>query len=201
MVQYSEDLPQLHAETAEQWRDWLVENHAREREVWLVTWRASTGRSTVGYEESVLEALAVGWIDSQYAPVDAERSMQRYSPRRPGSPWSRPNKDRVTLLEAEGRMLPAGRAVIDAAMRDGSWSYLDDVDNLVVPPDLAEALAAHPGAREHWDAFAGTPRRIILRWILDAKRGPTRAARIDETARLAAEGVAAHQPPRRLQLR
>ena len=94
-------------------------------------------------------------------------------------------------------MSPAGQAKIDAAQADGSWSALDDVENLVVPDDLAAAFAAHPPAAEHWAAFPRSAKRGILEWIATAKRVPTRTKRIEETACLAAENVRANQWPRR----
>ena len=85
-------------------------------------------------------------------------------------------------------MQPPGRALIDAAKADGSWTLLDDVEDLVVPPDLAEAFARHPGSREAWDAFPPSPRKLMLMWVVTAKRPETRASRIDQIAAAAAEG-------------
>jgi uncharacterized protein YdeI (YjbR/CyaY-like superfamily) len=191
------DAPHVHVETPEQWRAWLAEHHDDpEPGVWLVLWRPSTGRPVVTYEQAIEEGVAFGWVDSQSASLDDERSMLWFTRRRPGSPWSRTNKERAARVEAAGRMTPAGRAAIDAAQADGSWTVLDDVENLVVPDDLAAALAARPGARAHWDGFTQAARRGILRWLLDAKRPATRAARVAETAELAARGIPAHQQTR-----
>jgi len=115
------------------------------------------------------------------------------SPRKTKSGWARTNKERVARLEAEGLMTPAGRRVIEAAKANGSWSLLDDVENLVVPEDLATAFDAHPGSREHFDAFPRSARRNILEWIVMARRPQTRANRIAETAELAAKGERANQ--------
>ncbi|HEX2110261.1 MAG TPA: YdeI/OmpD-associated family protein [Gaiellaceae bacterium] len=115
-----------------------------------------------------------------------------FTPRRPGSPWSRSNKERVARLERDGRMTPAGRALVEAAKRDGSWTKLDAVENLEIPPDLAEALASIPEAETHFAAFSASSRRHILAWIAGAKRPETRARRIAETARLAAQNVKAN---------
>ncbi len=89
-------------------------------------------------------------------------------------------------------MLPAGLAAIEEAKRTGTWTMLDDVENLVVPDDLASALDANPPAREHWDAFSRSPRRAILEWIAQAKRPETRAKRIAEAADNAARN---ERPP------
>ena len=100
---------------------------------------------------------------------------------------------RVARLEAAGLMLPAGLQAIELAKANGAWTLLDDVENLVVPPDLEAAFAAHPGAREQWDAFPCSARRAILEWIVQARTEPTRAKRIAETAQKAAAGERANQ--------
>ena len=105
---------------------------------------AAPADTSVGYEEAVEEALCVGWIDSVAGRLDEQRGLQWFSPRRPTSGWARTNKARVERLIADGLMLPAGLAAIEEAKRNGSWTLLDDVENLVVPDDLAAALVADP---------------------------------------------------------
>lgn len=158
--------------------------------------KAST-RWSEEWKQVVVEALRFGWIDSLPRSLDARRTMLYFAPRKPGSNWSALNKRYVAQLEAEGRMAPAGAAVVAAAKADGSWSALDEVDQLVVPDDLARALGRHSSAREQWDAFPPSARRGILEWILNAKRSTTRAKRIEETARLAARGERANQWPKK----
>lgn len=114
--------------------------------------------------------------------------MLMMSPRRAGSGWSRVNKARVAALEAAGLMAPPGRAKVEAAQADGSWTRLDAVETLAVPSDLQAALDARPPAADEWARFPPSVRRGILERIASAKRPRTRAARIDETARLAALG-------------
>jgi uncharacterized protein YdeI (YjbR/CyaY-like superfamily) len=185
-------LPIVEAPDREAWRAWLDENHATGGGAWLVNYRKATGKAGVPYDEAVEEALCFGWIDSKTNPLDDERYLQMFTPRRPGSAWSRSNKERVERLERDGRMTPAGRALVEAAKRDGSWTKLDAIENLEIPPDLAEALAANPEAEENFVAFSASSRRHILGWIASAKRPETRAKRIAETARLAAENVKAN---------
>ena len=168
--------------TLADWRDWLAANHTRTAGVWLVTRKASAPGPSIGYEESVEQALCFGWVDSKGRSLDAERTMLWFAPRKRGSGWARTNKERIERLTAAGLMAPAGQAVIDAAKADGSWTLLDDVENLVVPDDLAAAFAAHPPAREHWDAFPRSARRATLEWIAQAKRAETRAKRVAEAA-------------------
>ena len=183
-----DDLDWFQAETREQWREWLATNHSSAAGVWLVSWKKASGRPILSYDASVEEALAWGWIDTKGMAVDADRSRLAFTPRRSGSGWSRPNKERIARLEASGLMQPAGRAVIDAARADGSWTLLDDVEDLVVPPDLADAFAARPGSRDRWDAFPISPRKQMLLWLVTAKRPETRSSRIEQIADAAAEG-------------
>ncbi len=184
----------VHAESVAQWREWLAEHHdAGIDGAWLVMWRPATGRPRVTYAEAIEEALCFGWIDSLSNPLDDERTRLWFTPRRPGSPWSRVNKERLARVEAQGRMTDAGRAVVERAKEDGSFTYLDQVEDLVVPGDLAAALAGRPGARDRWDAFSPSARKLALRWILDARRPATRQTRVEETARLAEQGVPARQ--------
>ena len=171
------------------WRAWLIEHHATERGVYLAMWRRAAereGREGVPYAEAVEEALCVGWIDAIYRTLDDEIAIQWFAPRRPESGWASSNKARVERLIADGLMLPAGLAVIEAAKRSGSWTLLDDIEALVVPDDLAAALAASPPARDHWDAFSKSERRQMLFWVASAKRPETRAKRIAEIAASAA---------------
>lgn len=188
-----DDAERVHAETVAAWAVWLEANHTRDGGVWLVSWRRHTQRPSVAYEDAVTEALRFGWIDSLGRRLDDDRTMLWFSPRRSGSGWSRSNKQRIDRLMAEGRLEPPGRAMVERAKADGTWTLLDDVEDLVVPDDLAEAFAAHPGSRGHWDAFPPSARRAILEWIVQARRAPTRAKRIAETARMAARGERANQ--------
>lgn len=188
-----DDAERVHAETSEEWGRWLQRHHAMETGAWLVSWRKHTGKPAVGYEESVVEALRFGWIDSLGRKLDDDRTMLWFAPRKRGSGWSRPNKQRIERLEREGRMEEAGRAVLEAAKADGSWSKLDDVEDLVVPDDLATAFDDHEGAAEQFAGFPRSARRGILEWIVQAKKPETRAKRIEETARLAAKGERANQ--------
>ncbi len=175
------------------WRAWLAAHHTRPTGVWLVTWRAGSGGPRITYDESVEQALCFGGVDSKGRALDAARTMLWFAPRKARSGWSRPNKQRVERLLAEGLMTPAGLAVIEAAKADGSWTLLDAVEDLVVPDDLAAALDAHPPARAHWEAFPRSARRGILEWIVQARRPETRARRVAETAEKASRNERANQ--------
>ena len=170
------------------WRAWLEHNHDTSPGVWLVVAKKNARRPGVTYVEAVEEALCFGWIDSRPNALDDEHYLQRLSPRRPRSVWSRPNKERIGRLIAGGRMTDAGRRPIEAAKRDGSWNALDDTDDLVVPDDLAAALVASHAAREHFDAYPPSVKKQALYWITSAKRPETRGRRIAEVVDQAARG-------------
>jgi uncharacterized protein YdeI (YjbR/CyaY-like superfamily) len=153
-----------------------------------VLWRKASGRTGLTYDEAVEEALCFGWIDGKAGKLDDQRTMIWFSPRKRGSGWARSNKVRIERLLAEGRMAEPGLALIEEAKRDGSWTLLDAVEDLIVPDDLAAAFADHPGSRERWDGLPRSVRRAALEWIVQAKRPETRARRIAETARLTAQG-------------
>jgi len=192
------DDPRVHVESRVAWRDWLVAHHRDATGVWAVTWRTPTGRPAPTYDALVEEALCVGWVDSAARRLDDERTMLRFTPRRAGSGWARPNKRRVERLLADGLMLPAGLAVVERAQVDGTWTKLDAVEDLLVPDDLAAAFAERPPAAEEFAAFPRSVRKEILGWIVQAKRVETRQRRVRETADLARRGERAHQwRPRR----
>ncbi len=167
------------------WRAWLAQHHTQTEGVWLVTYKKSSGKPHLAYGDAVEEALCFGWVDSKPRKVDEARSKLWFAPRKAKSGWSRPNKERIARMMAAGLMHSAGLAKIDAAKKDGSWTALDAVEDLVIDADLAAALAQHAPAAQNFDAFPRSAKRGILEWIAQAKRAETRAARISETARLA----------------
>ena len=179
------------------WRAWLTANHAAASGVWAVTYKRTAGKPVVGYDDLVEEALCFGWIDSRPGKVDDERTMLRFTPRKKGSVWSRPNKERVERLIADGSMTPAGMRVIQAARADGSWDALNDVDALRVPDDLAAALASDPAAARGFEALSDSTKKPILFWVSSAKREETRARRISEALRYVAVGRSPLEWPRR----
>ena len=134
------------------------------------------------YEESIPDALAYGWIDSVNRPLDDERTMLLFTPRRPGSGWSRTNKERIAILIRSGRMRAAGRAKIEAAKRDGSWTLLDSVEALEAPPDLTRALGS-AGVKKKFDALTPGKKKEHLRALVTAKRPETRAKRVADVVR------------------
>lgn len=153
----------------------------------------ASGKPTLGYDSAVEEALCFGWVDSKPSKLDEHRTMWWFSPRKPKSAWSRPNKERVARLIEQGLMHASGLAKIKAAQIDGSWTALDEVEQLVVPANLQEELARYPDATAHFKGFPHSAKRGILEWISQAKMPETHAKRVQETARLTQDNVRAHQ--------
>jgi uncharacterized protein YdeI (YjbR/CyaY-like superfamily) len=176
------------------WRNWLDRNHGSSDGVWLVFRKGAARQLTYG--AAVEEALCFGWIDSLLNPIDGQRYMQLFTPRREKSGWSRLNKQRVAKLIADGLMTPAGRQKIAAAKRDGSWKSLDAVESLKMPPDFKAALDANPTARRNYEAFSPAARKRYLYWINNAKRPDTRARRVESALALLARNVSVPHPPR-----
>ena len=176
------DYPKIHPTTVEAWRGWLRDNHGKAQGVWLVAYKASTGKSRLSYEDSIPPALSYGWIDSVNKPLDEERTALLFTPRKAGSGWSRTNKVRIAQLLKEGRMEPPGLAKIAAAKRDGSWTLLDGVEALEVPQDLRKALGVS-GMRA-FEALTPGRRKEHLRTLVTAKRPETRAKRIGDIVRV-----------------
>jgi len=169
------------------WREWLLAHHAQEQAVWLVYHKKHTGTPSLSWSEAVSEALCFGWIDSQAKPIDGDTYRQLFSRRKPRSGWSRVNKEKIQQLAAEGQMMPAGLAAIATAQQNGAWALLDEVDALVVPPDLAAALQASPAAGAYFAGLSRTDRRNLLQWLVLAKRPDTRQRRLAEIVTLAAQ--------------
>lgn len=196
-VDQLKDFPRREFSSRREIRDWLAENHATATTFWLVSFKKHVADRHVPYGEIVEELLCFGWIDSRTRRVDDDRTMLLVGPRKPGSTWSASNKRRVVKLARNGLIDDAGQRKIDDAKRDGSWRFLDDIENLVIPDDLGDALKANATARNHFDAFNDSAKKVILLWIKTAKRAETRSKRVKETVRLAAKGVKAAHPEAR----
>ena len=120
---------------------------------------AGHGKPFVPYGDTVDEALCFGWIDSRVNTLDDGRYMRLFTRRNPKSPWSRINKDKAVRLMRAGRMAESGASIVAAAQSNGSWTVYDEIEDLVVPPDLAAALAAHETAQTCFDNFTPSPKR------------------------------------------
>ena len=180
-------LPLLQVADRAQLRSWLSANGATSSGVRLAIGKKGRSATSLTYDEAVEEALAFGWIDSTAGRLDDDRYTVMFVPRKPTSTWARTNKARVERLIAEGRMTPAGLAVIEIAKANGSWSSIDLVEDLVMPEELAAALAADADAQCFWDELPAGQRKLTFRWIASAKREETRNRRIAQAVQAAAE--------------
>lgn len=181
-----QDLKQVEVASVSELHTWLEQNHSQEASIWVVTYKKSVPKKYVSIKEVLDEVLCFGWMDGRRMKLDEERTMQLLSPRKTGH-WSKTYKDRVANLTETGRMHEAGLKVIATAQQNGMWDFLNDVDALIKPNDLVEALEAAPPALENYEAFPDSAKRDIRRWIKLAKKPETRTKRIQETAKLAAQ--------------
>lgn len=152
--------------------------------MWVASWKRATGRPTVPYAQLVEQAICFGWIDSTVNTLDEERGLQLMTPRKARSGWTRLNRARVAALEAAGQMTDAGREAVAIAQANGWWDRYDAVEDLIEPPDLAQALDASPSARTAWDSFPPSARKQMLWTVISAAKPETRSAR---TAKIVAE--------------
>jgi uncharacterized protein YdeI (YjbR/CyaY-like superfamily) len=161
------------------WAGWLAANHAASAGIWMEIAKAGSGVRSCTYSEAVDVALCYGWIDGQKAAAGEQVWLQRFTPRRPRSRWSKINRGRADALIAAGRMTPAGMAEVEQAKRDGRWAAAyEGQAAATVPDDLAAALAANAAAAEFFDQLDSRNRYAILYRVQDAKRPETRARRI-----------------------
>ncbi|MCC8246991.1 YdeI/OmpD-associated family protein [Saccharothrix luteola] len=164
---------------AAEWESWLAGHHGTSDGVWLKIAKKGSGRTSVTIAEALDVALCFGWIDSHRKGLDADHYLQRYSPRRPGSSWSRVNVEKAEALIAAGRVREPGFAAIEAARADGRWdaAYQRQRD-ATVPADLAEALAGDQRARERFERLDRTGQYALFLRLMKARTPAARAVRL-----------------------
>lgn len=178
----------FYPKNAKGWRNWLAKNHEKAKGVWLVYYKKSTQVPTVAYTDAVDEALCFGWIDSTRRSLDEQRSIQFFCKRKTKSVWSKINKAKVERLTEAGLMQERGLQSVEIAKQNGSWAILDEVEELIVPKDLAKAFKKSKGAKNYFLSLSKSSRKGILQWLVMAKRVETREKRITEIVGLAEEG-------------
>ena len=156
------ELKTLYVSERKAWRAWLEKNFDREKEIWLVYPKKSSGRPCILYNDAVEEALCFGWIDSQYKPLDEHARLHRYSPRRPRSKFSQQNRERLAWLLEHGLLHPS---VVESAKEVLNEPY-------VFPPDIIDAIRADKLAWENYQAFSEPYKRIRVAWIEAARPRP-----------------------------
>lgn len=162
------------------WRKWLQENHLSKQAVWLVFYNKKSDKKSISWSEAVDVALCFGWIDSKKIKIDDETSHQFFSTRKPKSTWSKINKEKIQRLTADGLMTEAGLDVIKVAKQNGSWTILDDVEELIIPADLDKALLDKQNAKEYFLSLSKSAKKLLLTGLVFAKTTQTRQKRIVE---------------------
>lgn len=177
-----------------EWRAWLAENGTKRESVFLIIYHKNSPVPSIGYKESIEHALCYGWIDSKAIKRDAESFYLTFTKRNPKSKWSIVNKERAARMTDAGLMRPEGQAMIDLAKKTGAWDALETAGNAVIPDDLQQAFDANRKAFENFVRFAPSSKRLILEWILNAKRPETREKRITQSVEMAARNERANHP-------
>jgi uncharacterized protein YdeI (YjbR/CyaY-like superfamily) len=190
------DLPVVGFADPGAWESWLAEQHASSPGVWLKIAKKGSGARGVSYPEALEVALCYGWIDGQKGALDDEYWLQRFTPRKPGSRWSKINTEKAAELIEAGRMQPAGLREIELAREDGRWdaAYLGQ-RAMAVPEDLERELAGNDAARAFFATLSSVNRYAILYRIGDAKRPETRARRIAKYVAMLAAHETIHPQP------
>jgi len=171
------------------WRAWLGENHASEKEVWLVYYKGDKSQGSFGYEESVEEALCFGWIDGLVRRIDDDRYMRRFTPRKPRSTWSTSNKERVARLLRDDRMASPGRRIVDAAQADGSWDEVPDAEKQwAMPVELQRTLDRDQEAATAFESASPAHRKQLVMWVASAKQEATRERRAEKATEMLRRG-------------
>jgi uncharacterized protein YdeI (YjbR/CyaY-like superfamily) len=169
------------------WRIWLQENHLSKQAVWLVFYNKKSEKKSITWGDAVDEALCFGWIDSKKISIDKETSHQYFSKRKPKSTWSKINKQKIQRLIEQDLMMEAGYASIALAKHNGSWTMIDDVEELIIPKDLSKAFGNNKGSKKYFLSLSKSKQKYLLQWIVLAKQTQIRQKRIDEIALCASE--------------
>ena len=175
------ELPIILFEQPQDWADWLDQNHEPSAGVWLRLAKKGSGLQSISYDQAVEVALCYGWIDGQSKRYDDQWWLQKFTPRRPKSVWSKINREKVERLIASGHMKPAGLRAVEAAKQDGRWAAAyDSPSKASVPADLQVELDKNPAAKDFFNTLDNRNRYAILYRLQTAKKAETRARRIQQ---------------------
>jgi uncharacterized protein YdeI (YjbR/CyaY-like superfamily) len=188
------DLPVVELATRAEWATWLAAEHAASAGVWLKIARKDGGAESVSYSDALDVALCHGWIDGQKDRLDERFWLQRFTPRKARSRWSKRNCERAEALMGSGEMAPAGMREIERARADGRWeAAYDSHSTATVPDDLLAELERNDAARAFFAALDSNNRYAILYRIQEARRPETRARRIAKYVAMLGEGRKIHE--------
>jgi uncharacterized protein YdeI (YjbR/CyaY-like superfamily) len=177
----------IYFRSPQEFYDWLEENHETENEVYVGYHKKATNRPSLTWSEAVDQALCFGWIDGRVNRVDDERHMQRFTPRRPGSNWSKINVEKVARLEEAGLMRPAGLAAFERRLDDKTGVYSFERETKLAP-EYEERLRADEAAAEYFDSRPPWYRRTAIHLVMSAKREETRLRRLERLIEDSAAG-------------
>jgi uncharacterized protein YdeI (YjbR/CyaY-like superfamily) len=183
----TENFQKVEVSSSHELRSWLEVHHTQDASVWLVTFKKNVPGKYLSTSDVLDELLCFGWIDGIRRKLDDTRTMQLIAPRK-AEHWAKSYKDRAARLIEEGKMHASGLRSISISRKSGLWDFMNDVDQLVVPEDLREALKKYDGAAEFFHEINDSSKRFVLRWIKLAKTQKTRAARVEQLAQLSAKG-------------
>jgi uncharacterized protein YdeI (YjbR/CyaY-like superfamily) len=193
LVGADDGLPRIPFPTSSEWEQWLEDNHARSDGVWVKVAKKDSGIESVRYPEVLESALCFGWIDGRRQALDEQYFLQRFTPRRSRSKWSRINRETAERLIAEGRMKPAGRAEVERAKADGRWeAAYHGQKSITVPDDLQRELDSRPKAKAFFAELTSQNRYAILYRLQDAKKPETRARRLEKFVAMLEAGETIH---------
>lgn len=184
-----QDVETFYPTSKQDWRAWLTENHTLKQSIWVICYKKQANVPTISWSDAVDEALCFGWIDSTRRSIDSDKFIQFFTRRKPNSNWSKINKEKIERLIREGLMFQAGLESVERAKQNGSWNILDTVEELFIPEDLEIAFEANPGAKAYFLSLSKSVKKMILYWVVSAKRPETRQNRINEVAVLAAQNL------------
>ena len=183
----TENFDKVEITSQQELRSWLMKNHGQSDSVWLVTYKKSEPSKYVSRWEVLDELICFGWIDGIRRKLNESKTMQLISPRRVEH-WAKTYKERAAKLIDEGKMHQSGLKAIEVSKSNGLWDFMDDVDNLIIPKDLANELSKVDGAEDFFNSINPSSKRFVLRWIKLAKTEKTRNNRIKKLAELSAKG-------------
>lgn len=183
----TENFEKIEVNSNKELKDWLDKNHTQNKSVWLVTYKKIVPEKYLSTSDILDELLCYGWIDGIRRKLDEKQTMQLISPRRIEH-WAKTYKDRAENLIQQGKMQKSGFQSIEISKQNGLWDFMEEVDNLIIPQDLQEALSKYSGASDFFYAINNSSKRFVLRWIKLAKTDKTRLSRIEQIAMLASKG-------------
>ncbi|MFN7160067.1 MAG: YdeI/OmpD-associated family protein [Candidatus Gracilibacteria bacterium] len=185
--------PILSFPTQKDWHDWLVQNHDSVDGIWLHMFKKDSEIKSINYALALDEALCFGWIDGQGKKYDETSWLQKFTPRRAKSIWSKRNTLYVERLTKEGRMQPAGQIEIDKAKADGRWNAAyESQKNMVMPEDFLKELDKFPEAKSFYEKLSNTNKFSIFFRLTSAKKSETRQKRFDQLLEMLKKGEKFH---------